>query len=101
MTHPAFDTTEEYEDKVTGWWRTGISRIRPGEILLRGYPVEQLIGEVSFAEMIWLLLRGDLPSAAQRRLLEAALVAAVDHGDRQSTRLNSSHANISYAVFCL
>ncbi len=80
MTHPAFDTTEEYEDKVTGWWRTGISRIRPGEILLRGYPVEQLIGEVSFAEMIWLLLRGDLPSPAQGRLLEAALVAAVDHG---------------------
>src|SRR3712207_8830780 len=25
----------------------------------------------------------------------------VRHGDRKSTRLNSSHANISYAVFCL
>src|SRR3712207_6904734 len=25
----------------------------------------------------------------------------VDDGDRKSTRLNSSHANISYAVFCL
>src|SRR3712207_9463289 len=25
----------------------------------------------------------------------------VDPGDRKSTRLNSSHANISYAVFCL
>src|SRR3712207_6906551 len=25
----------------------------------------------------------------------------VDHLDRKSTRLNSSHANISYAVFCL
>src|SRR3712207_6963591 len=25
----------------------------------------------------------------------------VDHVDRKSTRLNSSHANISYAVFCL
>src|SRR3712207_8788087 len=24
-----------------------------------------------------------------------------DHLDRKSTRLNSSHANISYAVFCL
>src|SRR3712207_9309534 len=24
-----------------------------------------------------------------------------EHGDRKSTRLNSSHANISYAVFCL
>src|SRR3712207_9233893 len=27
--------------------------------------------------------------------------ALPDLGDRKSTRLNSSHANISYAVFCL
>src|SRR5258707_4124762 len=27
--------------------------------------------------------------------------AGLTHGDRKSTRLNSSHANISYAVFCL
>src|SRR3712207_6944662 len=27
--------------------------------------------------------------------------AADEEGDRKSTRLNSSHANISYAVFCL
>src|SRR3712207_7198006 len=29
------------------------------------------------------------------------LVGLDDLGDRKSTRLNSSHANISYAVFCL
>src|SRR3712207_7642674 len=29
------------------------------------------------------------------------LVTALLIGDRKSTRLNSSHANISYAVFCL
>src|SRR3712207_7053748 len=29
------------------------------------------------------------------------LVGQVGGGDRKSTRLNSSHANISYAVFCL
>jgi citrate synthase len=68
------------EEQVTGWWDTAIIRIRPGEILLRGYPVEQLIGRVTFVEVIWLLLRGDLPTAAQGRLLEAALVAGVDHG---------------------
>src|SRR3712207_7726687 len=28
-------------------------------------------------------------------------LSLVDRGDRKSTRLNSSHANISYAVFCL
>src|SRR3712207_7257946 len=35
-----------------------------------------------------------------RRPLREA-VHAVDRADRKSTRLNSSHANISYAVFCL
>src|SRR3712207_7763426 len=36
-------------------------------------------------------LRGDQVRAAAR----------TDEQDRKSTRLNSSHANISYAVFCL
>src|SRR3712207_8274957 len=30
-----------------------------------------------------------------------ALLRLLNAGDRKSTRLNSSHANISYAVFCL
>src|SRR5258707_10790736 len=33
--------------------------------------------------------------------LARAAVEGVVTGDRKSTRLNSSHANISYAVFCL
>src|SRR3712207_7104602 len=32
---------------------------------------------------------------------QCAAVLITDAGDRKSTRLNSSHANISYAVFCL
>ncbi|MET7543479.1 citryl-CoA lyase [Streptomyces sp. NPDC005507] len=68
------------QDRVTDWWSTAVSRIRPGEILLRGYPVEQLIGRITFAEQIWLMLRGELPTPAQGSLLEAALVSAVDHG---------------------
>src|SRR3712207_8379016 len=38
-----------------------------------------------------------------RRLREEARALTVHEydGDRKSTRLNSSHANISYAVFCL
>src|SRR3712207_7194613 len=33
--------------------------------------------------------------------LDAELIRFVSFADRKSTRLNSSHANISYAVFCL
>src|SRR3712207_8862572 len=38
------------------------------------------------------------PHRARRELGAAAATGAID---RKSTRLNSSHANISYAVFCL
>src|SRR5216684_1269154 len=38
---------------------------------------------------------------AQRNPLAAARHEALQAGDRKSTRLNSSHGYISYAVFCL
>jgi citrate synthase len=62
------------------WWRTSIIDMEPGVIRFFGYPVEQLIGNVSFAQMIWLMLRGEIPSPAQAKLLEIALVSSVDHG---------------------
>lgn len=65
---------------VSDWWRTSIIDMAPGVIKFRGHPVEELIGNVSFPQMIWLLTRGDLPSEGEARLLECALVAAVDHG---------------------
>jgi len=65
---------------VSDWWRTSIIDMAPGQIRLRGRPVEELIGNVSFPQMVWLMLRGDLPTPDQARLLECALVAAVDHG---------------------
>lgn len=67
-------------EKIADYWRTEISDISPGRIAFRGYPIEELIGSVSFPAMIWLMLRGDLPTSEQERLLEAALVASVDHG---------------------
>jgi citrate synthase len=62
------------------WWKTAIIDIEPGAIRVRGYPIEQLIGAIDFPQMIWLMLRGEVPSKAQSALLGAALVAAVDHG---------------------
>jgi citrate synthase len=66
--------------EVADWWATAVSRIEPGVIELRGRPVQDLIGTTTLAEMIWLLVRGDAPAPGQARLLEAALVAGVDHG---------------------
>ncbi|MFZ9134185.1 MAG: citryl-CoA lyase, partial [Gemmobacter sp.] len=51
-----------------------------GRIALRGRPVQDLIGTMDFAGMIWLLVMGEESEGPHARLFEAALVAAVDHG---------------------
>ena len=65
---------------VSEWWSTSIIEMEPGSISLRGMPIENLIGNKSFAEMIWLMTTGDQINGKKSALLEAALVAAVDHG---------------------
>lgn len=70
----------EILERAQAWWSTAIIDMRPGVIRFHGYAIEELIGSVGYAQMVWLMLRGELPTQAAARLLEAALVAAVDHG---------------------
>lgn len=65
---------------VADWWQTAIIDMEPGRIDIRGRAIQDLIGNLSFAEMVWLMLRGTTPTPAQAALLDAALVASVDHG---------------------
>jgi citrate synthase len=73
-------TTSRPPKTPEDWWSTAIVDMQPGSIRFRGYAIEQLIGHVGFADMVYLLTRGELPHPAAAKLLEAALVAAVDHG---------------------
>ena len=73
-------TPEELLAEAKAYWTTSIIDIHPGKIAMRGYPIQDLIGKITFPQMIWLMLRGDLPNALQAKLLDAALVASVDHG---------------------
>src|SRR5258708_38543653 len=67
-------------DTPQNWWSTSIIEMKPGMIRYRGYAIEELIGRLGFAEMVYLMTRGELPHPAAAKLLEAALVSAVDHG---------------------
>ena len=73
MTDPSPEAARE-------WWSTEIIDIEPGSIRVRGYPIEQLIGEIDFPQMVWLMLRGEVPGKQEAELLGAMLVAGVDHG---------------------
>src|SRR3712207_7905913 len=70
-----------YEVSLGQGWDVGPISIAPGELVILAVAALVILG-------LWLLLN--------RTALGRSIRA-----DRKSTRLNSSHANISYAVFCL
>jgi citrate synthase len=61
-------------------WRTALTCIEPNKILVRGYPLDEMMGRLTFGEAIYLLLMGEVPSPAIASLLEAMLVSFIDHG---------------------
>jgi citrate synthase len=61
-------------------WQSSITAIAPNTILIRGYPVDEMMGRLSFADAVYLLLMGELPTPAIGRMLNAVLVSSLDHG---------------------
>jgi citrate synthase len=65
-------------------WETSISKVvstdDEEEIIVRGRRLSELIGSVSFADMMFLMLQGRLPGKPQSRVLDALLVASMEHG---------------------
>src|ERR1700722_19957120 len=60
---------------------SAISAANPSTIVVRGYDlVEDLIGEISFSDYVWLLCCGARPNPIQRAILDATLVAIAEHG---------------------
>ncbi|HEX4151466.1 MAG TPA: citryl-CoA lyase [Steroidobacteraceae bacterium] len=60
---------------------SSISTSNETNILVRGRDLAgELIGGIGFTEHFWLLLTGALPTAGQRRVLDATLVAIAEHG---------------------
>jgi citrate synthase len=61
-------------------WQSSLTDIAPNKILIRGYPVDEMMGRLGFAEAVYLLLMGELPTPAIGRMLNAVLVSSLDHG---------------------
>jgi citrate synthase len=61
-------------------WRTALTCIEPNKILVRGYPLDEMMGRLTFGEAIYLLLMGEVPSPSVGSLMEAMLVSFIDHG---------------------
>jgi citrate synthase len=45
-------------------WQSSLTEIEPNKILVRGYPLDEMMGRLGFAEAVYLLLMGELPTPA-------------------------------------
>src|SRR3954447_10230813 len=63
-----------------GRWHSSLTNIEPNKICVRGYPLDEMMGRLGFAEAVYLLLMGELPTPAIGRMLNAVLVSSLDHG---------------------
>ena len=61
-------------------WTTKITKVEPNHLVTRGYRQEDLIGNIPFPHVIYLLLKGGLPSKEHGRMMDAILTACIDHG---------------------
>ena len=61
-------------------WNTAITEIAPGKISVRGYDIAEMMEKLSFAQAVYLILRGELPDPKEARMMEAILVSSIDHG---------------------
>ena len=60
-------------------WRTSIAYKTQPKIVIRGYDLNELVGNLDLGEMAYLVWRGELPSEAHARMLNAIMVCLAEH----------------------
>jgi citrate synthase len=79
-------------DRVAFHWRTAIAWKDTERIVVRGYDVNELTGRLDFGAMVHLVLRGDLPTAAQAQMVNALMVNLAEHA------ISPSSATVRFAT---
>lgn len=61
-------------------WETSLSYTSEDGIYIRGYDLSELIGTIPFPSVLYLLYTGTLPDSNIAKLIDAVMVASIDHG---------------------
>jgi citrate synthase len=63
-----------------GYWQTRIGDAEYGHVTIRGYPVDEVIGKLTFVECVYLVMIGSLPTRQQTAVLDLVLRSTLEHG---------------------
>jgi len=80
------------EERPSFHWKTNIAWKNRERIVIRGYDVNDLTGNIDFGSMVHLVLRGDLPSPAVAAMTNAWMVNLAEHA------MSPSSATIRFAT---
>src|SRR4030065_2520394 len=61
-------------------WKSAVTGHFAGVPHVRGYKLTEMVQKLSFTQAIWLVLKGELPNEKEEAMLNAILVASIDHG---------------------
>ena len=61
------------------FWETAISKVEPNKIVVRGYNLMDLVGKYNYADLTYLLWRGELPPTNHSRMMDALLTVCLEH----------------------
>lgn len=70
-------------------WKTAVTKVEPNKLSVRGYKLDELMGTVTYAQMVHLLFKGEMPSENIGKMIEAILVSSVDHGTTPPSALSA------------
>lgn len=61
-------------------WKTSITFNTKEETFVRGYPLTRMMEKLTFTEVIFLILKGELPNETQKKMFDAIFISVIDHG---------------------
>ena len=70
-------------------WQTKISKVEADHIVTRGYRQEDIIGNIPFSSVFYLLITGRLPDKIAAKMIDAIITSSIDH----SVTPPSTHAS--------
>jgi citrate synthase len=83
-------------------WETAICKVvsKDGEeeIVVRGHRLSELVGTASFAETMFLMLQGRMPTPGQAHVLDALLVASIEHGIAPPSMISRCFASYGTSI---
>ena len=68
------------------------------EVVIRGHRLSDLIAQNTYAESVFLMLAGRMPSKAEARTLDALMTACVDHGVTPAAMIGRAFASYGTSI---